>query len=173
MVNDNRKSNINRRGGGRGGKRLTFDLSKNRVHEIEHCNDLNPEQAVWITPDEYAEYKQAFLVIVRKMMKSKGPVEETENVCCRGLGTFLTAKLSFVTHKKIVSSTTCFPVFQCLIDRTIKRPTDFSSHHIYNRCVVFSSQNAEQNQGRELVLGSVVKQFGLFWTNRPSKLMKI
>jgi hypothetical protein len=68
---------------------VAFDISMNTIHEVEHRNDIDEEQrsAVWLRQEEYAEIKQTFLVIVRKMMRSTEPVEETDEISCRGLGT--------------------------------------------------------------------------------------
>jgi hypothetical protein len=59
--------------------------------EIPHLSDLSEEEinAVWLTPEEFMETKKAYSKIVQMMMRSREPIEETDEICTRGLGTFI------------------------------------------------------------------------------------
>eukprot|EP00529_Nitzschia_sp_RCC80_P032559 CAMPEP_0113485732 /NCGR_PEP_ID=MMETSP0014_2-20120614/24636_1 /TAXON_ID=2857 /ORGANISM="Nitzschia sp." /LENGTH=232 /DNA_ID=CAMNT_0000379389 /DNA_START=245 /DNA_END=943 /DNA_ORIENTATION=- /assembly_acc=CAM_ASM_000159 len=89
-------SNSNSNGNGNGNKNkkmkrqqsVSFDLSQNKTRQIVHCNDLTKEErnVIWYQQEEYAEIKQSFVVIVRKMMRSPNQqIEDTDEICCRGL----------------------------------------------------------------------------------------
>jgi hypothetical protein len=74
-------------------------LQKRSVHmspnvhyrEIPHLTDLSDEEvnAVWLAPEDYIETKRVYSRIVQMMMRSREPIEETDEICTRGLGTFL------------------------------------------------------------------------------------
>ena len=71
-------------------RKVTMNSS---VHyrEIRHINEFSQEEikALWISPEEQQESKKAYTVIVRAMMRSATPLEETDDVCTRGLGMLL------------------------------------------------------------------------------------
>lgn len=74
-------------------------LEKRSVHmspnvhyrEIPHLNDLSDEEvnAVWLTPENFLETKKGYTQIVQMMMRSREPIEESDDICTRGLGTFM------------------------------------------------------------------------------------
>jgi hypothetical protein len=59
--------------------------------EIPHLNDLSDEDinAVWLSPEGFMETKKAYSKIVQMMMRSREPIEETDEICTRGLGKFM------------------------------------------------------------------------------------
>lgn len=59
-----------------------------RYREIPHLNNMPLEQihATWLQPDEILETKKAYTEIVRMMMKAREPIEDTDELCTRGLG---------------------------------------------------------------------------------------
>jgi hypothetical protein len=67
---------------------VTIDETKNEVFEIYHINELSKEDkaVIWLTLGDVVETKRQYQIIVRMMMKSKEPLEETDECCCRGLG---------------------------------------------------------------------------------------
>ena len=71
-----------------GKRRVHFNESKNKVYDIYHVNDLSSwERArIWLQVEDCIEIKKRYTVIVRMMMKSKEPLEETDEICPRGLG---------------------------------------------------------------------------------------
>eukprot|EP00529_Nitzschia_sp_RCC80_P032523 CAMPEP_0113454514 /NCGR_PEP_ID=MMETSP0014_2-20120614/7900_1 /TAXON_ID=2857 /ORGANISM="Nitzschia sp." /LENGTH=235 /DNA_ID=CAMNT_0000345917 /DNA_START=269 /DNA_END=976 /DNA_ORIENTATION=+ /assembly_acc=CAM_ASM_000159 len=84
--NSNRNNNNNKKM--KRQQSVSFDLSQNKTRQIVHCNDLSNEErnVIWYRQEEYAEIKQSFVVVVRKMMRSPNQqIEETDEICCRGL----------------------------------------------------------------------------------------
>jgi hypothetical protein len=69
---------------------VTIDKTKNEEFEIYHVNDLSKSDRaeMWLTVQDIMETKRQYTTIVRMMMKSKEPLEETDECCCRGLGKF-------------------------------------------------------------------------------------
>jgi hypothetical protein len=59
-----------------------------RYREIPHLNNISLEEirATWLQPDEIKATKTAYTEIVRMMMKSREPIEDTDELCTRGLG---------------------------------------------------------------------------------------
>lgn len=57
--------------------------------EIPHLNDLSDEEVneVWLAQEDYVDTKRAYTRIVQMMMRSREPIEETDEICTRGLGT--------------------------------------------------------------------------------------
>ena len=71
-------------------KKVTFSLV-NEIYDVLHLQDLTDEEinARWRSEEEHLETKRAYTVIVRLMMKTcDGFVEDDEENCTRGLGTF-------------------------------------------------------------------------------------
>ena len=71
-------------------KRVTIS-GKVKIREIPHLNDMEQEviDAVFLAPEDYAEFKKSYTVIVRRMMKLKDEfVSDDGDNCSRGLGTF-------------------------------------------------------------------------------------
>ncbi len=67
---------------------VTIDKTKNEEFEIYHVNDLSKSdrEEMWLTVQDVMETKRQYATIVQMMMKSKEPLEETDECCCRGLG---------------------------------------------------------------------------------------
>ena len=71
--------------------KVRFDESINTKYEIFRAKELTREERakIWITREDLLQNKKESGVIAQTMMRSKEPVEETEEFCCRGLGKFL------------------------------------------------------------------------------------
>jgi hypothetical protein len=69
-------------------RKIRFDFSKNTECETIHVNDLSGEEKdlLWITAVEFMETKKQYTAVVRTMMKSRDAIQETDEICCRGLG---------------------------------------------------------------------------------------
>jgi hypothetical protein len=67
---------------------VTFDFSKNTVQEMYHVNDLSVTdiETIWVSAEDLLATKKDYTAVVRRMMRSREPLEETEDFCCRGLG---------------------------------------------------------------------------------------
>lgn len=59
--------------------------------EIPHLSDFSDEEvnAIWLSPQDFIDTKKAYSKIVQMMMRSVQPLAETDEICTRGLGTFL------------------------------------------------------------------------------------
>jgi hypothetical protein len=71
------------------GRRIHFNLDKSTVHPHYCLDELTPEEydSLWITAQEFMASKQAYVAVVRRMMKTIGQFPETDDCCIRGLGT--------------------------------------------------------------------------------------
>ena len=69
-------------------RRIRFDLQRNVVFHIWHVSELTSQELmdIWITAEEFMATKKDYTNVVRMMMKSREPLEETEELTCRGLG---------------------------------------------------------------------------------------
>lgn len=67
---------------------VTIDEAKNEIVEIYHINELSQSDRaeIWLTAQDVMETKKQYTKIVRMMMRSHEPLEETDECCCRGLG---------------------------------------------------------------------------------------
>lgn len=71
-------------------RRIQFDLSRSTIHPHYRLDDLTDEEYanMWRTAEEFMATKKEYVAVVRKMMKTVGEFQETEDCCPRGLGTF-------------------------------------------------------------------------------------
>jgi hypothetical protein len=70
---------------------VTIDKTKYEEYQMYHVNDLSKSDRaeMWLTVQDVMETKRQYATIaVRMLMKSKEPLEETDEYCCRGLGKF-------------------------------------------------------------------------------------
>ena len=67
---------------------VRFDLEKSTVYPHLSLNDVTEEEFenMWVTVEELMESKKDYVAVVRKMMKTMGEFQETEDCCPRGLG---------------------------------------------------------------------------------------
>lgn len=85
-------------------RNVSLDLKKNTTLEIIHRSEMTDDyiNRVWLTAEDYREIKADFVVTIRRMMKATNEeLEETDEYCCRGLGTsfHLSKGLSFVVTR--------------------------------------------------------------------------
>ena len=94
-------------------RRVTIS-GKVKIREIPHLNDMDQDiiDALFLMPEDYAEFKKNYTVIVRRMMKQKDEFvpDDSEN-CSRGLGECSDADMkscAFLSRRHFFSSP--FPV---------------------------------------------------------------
>ena len=76
-------------------RRVRFNPKNDSYRHTLAISDMSIEEkdSYWITPIEFAESKNQSAMILRMMMKchsqNQQQLQETDEICCRGLGKFL------------------------------------------------------------------------------------